>query len=626
MNAPLSPFELALRDEGVLGTPLEQIIRKTRTFESSNNPNAVSNRGAIGAMQVMPGTFVEVADPGWDIKNEYHNDRAGIRYMKKGWEKSGGDVALTGAFYYGGPGGMEKARRDEAVWDPVNPKNPNTLEYGQRLANAVGAPAGSNQVSNMNPYANFDFEGTYNNALKALGPVTPSPEAVQMFSESNQRRAANLPLALAAMISRDQGMNRAGQEMYADAVLAGRPMPMGDSGWVSPDGRFIESPDAQMRAKEHALRMTISQMEKARAQANSDRTYGLGVAGLQNTIEKMNQGLTNDGPTPADVVAGRSPGYTPALPMAIGAGQRPMPQGVPAPNPQAAAPQVSSVPAQAQPAMGSQTVAPPAAAVQPMTKQAAPIQAAPQVSPNPADTPAEPLTSAQPAVQQSAPQNPVGNRLYVKDGIGKDVKRIGRASDGSGDVYSSPMGGEYVLDLAEGPNKGKYFMRPESVNVIPDRQAIPADKLKEYNEGYANLDKLQRTIGEFKPQYAGKVLDEIGKVQNFLGTRQENSSLADQAQWWQNWDTFFNGVIKTLAGSTVTEGEAKRLAATAVTPGMDPKYVDRRVREISRDMAKALNLLRNSYDKQGFVVDGLNPAIEDIPSGGQIGGVTITRE
>jgi hypothetical protein len=43
-------------------------------------------------------------------------------------------------------------------------------------------------------------------------------------------------------------------------------------------------------------------------------------------------------------------------------------------------------------------------------------------------------------------------------------------------------------------------------------------------------------------------------------------------------------------------------------------------------MAKALNLLRNSYDKQGFVVDGLNPAIEDIPSGGQIGGVTITRE
>lgn len=141
-----SLFENALAAEGVTGS-LADLAHSIYSQESGGGKNTkTSNRGAVGGMQVMPGTFKEVADKDWDINNPEHNARAGIRYLKKLEQKAGGDPALTAAGYYGGPGGMEKARRGIAVSDPVNPHAPNTLEYGQqvlaRMKQGVPPPGG----------------------------------------------------------------------------------------------------------------------------------------------------------------------------------------------------------------------------------------------------------------------------------------------------------------------------------------------------------------------------------------------------------------------------------------------------------------------------------------------------
>lgn len=128
------PFDAALDAEGVKG-PIADIARSIYQQESGSGKNTkTSNAGAVGGMQIIPGTFKQVADKKWDINDPIQNSRAGIRYIKQLYDQAGGDPALTAAGYYGGPGGLEKARRGVAVSDPRNPNAPTTLQYGQQVA------------------------------------------------------------------------------------------------------------------------------------------------------------------------------------------------------------------------------------------------------------------------------------------------------------------------------------------------------------------------------------------------------------------------------------------------------------------------------------------------------------
>lgn len=131
-------FSAALNAEGVTGA-LADVARSIYMQESGGGRNTkTSNAGAMGGMQIIPSTFKSVADKGWDINDPLDNARAGIRYLKQLDKQSGGDPVLTAAGYYGGPGGLEKARKGIAVSDPRNPKAPNTLEYGQQVAARLG--------------------------------------------------------------------------------------------------------------------------------------------------------------------------------------------------------------------------------------------------------------------------------------------------------------------------------------------------------------------------------------------------------------------------------------------------------------------------------------------------------
>lgn len=136
-----STFDDALKDEGVIGTPFEPVARSLFEQESTSGKDTrTSNAGAVGPMQILPSTFKSVADKDWDIQDPSHNIRAGIRYAGNMFKLAGGDPALTAAGYYGGPGGLAKARLGQAVSDPRNPNAPNTLEYGQKVASRIPQP------------------------------------------------------------------------------------------------------------------------------------------------------------------------------------------------------------------------------------------------------------------------------------------------------------------------------------------------------------------------------------------------------------------------------------------------------------------------------------------------------
>lgn len=76
------------------------LIRAIIMVESSNNPKAVSYRGAQGLMQLMPRTAKWLGVK--DSFNPAHNIDGGVRYMRSLLDRFGGDIKLALAAYNAG--------------------------------------------------------------------------------------------------------------------------------------------------------------------------------------------------------------------------------------------------------------------------------------------------------------------------------------------------------------------------------------------------------------------------------------------------------------------------------------------------------------------------------------------
>ena len=114
------------------------LVRSVVKVESNFNPNAVSRKGAMGLMQLMPSTARSL-----NVSNPFdpaQNVDAGVRHLKRLLESYGGDVRLSLAAYNAGSSAVA---RSAGV-----PRFRETQNYVRRITDLYTGGEGSHLIGN----------------------------------------------------------------------------------------------------------------------------------------------------------------------------------------------------------------------------------------------------------------------------------------------------------------------------------------------------------------------------------------------------------------------------------------------------------------------------------------------
>jgi len=193
-------FEKALDAEGIRDPKQRAFLKSIHAQESDQALNAPTREksGAMGPMQVTKRAWTDVSGKGDPLNNRadpFENMRAGIRYATTGWEKSGGDPVLAGAYYYGGPGGFAKAQKGEGV-AAAEDKGQTTLDYGKQVKDRLASflPIGTAQatpapgITALPPDVSSQIPG------QSVKAPAPAPEGGFLSPDSFQRGAEAIGL------------------------------------------------------------------------------------------------------------------------------------------------------------------------------------------------------------------------------------------------------------------------------------------------------------------------------------------------------------------------------------------------------------------------------------------------
>jgi hypothetical protein len=132
-QAKAGRFEHLIEHHAGLQQVRPDLVRAVIQVESGFNPSARSHKGAMGLMQLMPGTAAQyqVSDP----YDPTENVRAGVAYLRAMLDRYDGNEELALAAYNAGPGAVD--RHGQRI-----PPFRETREYVERVRTRTGTLAG----------------------------------------------------------------------------------------------------------------------------------------------------------------------------------------------------------------------------------------------------------------------------------------------------------------------------------------------------------------------------------------------------------------------------------------------------------------------------------------------------
>lgn len=101
-----SDFDAVIDEHATAQGVAPELVRAVIQVESAFNPRAVSPKGAMGLMQLMPATARELG-----VANPFHPDeniRGGVAYLRQLLDRYDRNVELALAAYNAGPASVEK--------------------------------------------------------------------------------------------------------------------------------------------------------------------------------------------------------------------------------------------------------------------------------------------------------------------------------------------------------------------------------------------------------------------------------------------------------------------------------------------------------------------------------------
>lgn len=131
------PFSAAVRDAAHRFSVDPALVHAVISAESAYDPLAVSDKGAIGLMQVMPDTGARYGVKEKDLRNPVRNVHTGTRYLAELLELFGGDVELALAGYNAGEGAVLKFGRRIPPFAETRAYVPRVLERWRKLRAVV---------------------------------------------------------------------------------------------------------------------------------------------------------------------------------------------------------------------------------------------------------------------------------------------------------------------------------------------------------------------------------------------------------------------------------------------------------------------------------------------------------
>jgi hypothetical protein len=193
-------FDFAIQEAQRNGVDPNLVLRVMQT-ESGGNPYAVSSKGAIGPMQLMPAT---AKDLGVNPNDPLDNIRGGVRYLAQQL-KSFGSPELALAAYNAGPGAVRKFGgvppypETQRYVDAITQGNSDPQQYAGKPApddsDIFGAPSGSAAQRGSGRQVNDDSDIFGNSA--GSGRAVNAKSAQVQPQQAAQPQQSSPPLTLA---------------------------------------------------------------------------------------------------------------------------------------------------------------------------------------------------------------------------------------------------------------------------------------------------------------------------------------------------------------------------------------------------------------------------------------------